>query len=79
MQHSKRRLLAATATALLAAASRVRAHGDEAHAQTTGPARKEQKDWGIAGDAGQATRRVKFQHVAHVQALVMLHGGDGDG
>lgn len=59
MQHSKRRLLAATATALLAAAGRVRAHGDEAHAQATGPARKEQKDWGIAGDAGQATRRVE--------------------
>ncbi len=50
--------------ALLAAAGRVRAHGDEAHAQATGPARKEQKDWGIAGDAAQAKRSIEPQLAA---------------
>ena len=34
------------------------AHGDQTHA-AAGPVRKEQKDWGIAGDAGQAKRSVE--------------------
>ena len=51
--------MAATATAvtlpLLAALAH--AHGDKAHAQK-GPVRKEQKDWGIAGEAKDAKRSI---------------------
>jgi len=34
------------------------AHGDEAHAKKTGPVKKEQKEWGIAGDAKAVKRTV---------------------
>jgi uncharacterized cupredoxin-like copper-binding protein len=34
------------------------AHGDNAHAKQAGPVKKEQKDWGIAGDAKAAKRTV---------------------
>lgn len=34
------------------------AHGDEAH-KKTGPVRKEQKDWGIAGDAKSVKRTIQ--------------------
>ncbi len=34
------------------------AHGDEAHAKKAGPVKKEQKDWGIAGDAKAVNRTV---------------------
>jgi uncharacterized cupredoxin-like copper-binding protein len=54
MQHRKRQLILAASATLLAAG--VRAHGDNAHAAKPAPARKEQKDWGIAGDA-KAVRR----------------------
>ncbi|MBD9666648.1 putative cupredoxin-like copper-binding protein [Variovorax paradoxus] len=37
------------------------AHGDEDHGAPSGPVRKEQKDWGIAGDAGSATRKLEFR------------------
>jgi uncharacterized cupredoxin-like copper-binding protein len=43
------------ATALLPAAF---AHGDEDHSKKAGPIKKEQKDWGIAGDAKMAKRTV---------------------
>jgi uncharacterized cupredoxin-like copper-binding protein len=33
-------------------------HGDETHAAKTGPVKKEQKDWGIAGDAKAVKRTV---------------------
>lgn len=36
------------------------AHGDEDHARKAGPVKKEQKDWGIAGDAKAARRTVVF-------------------
>ncbi len=58
MQVSKRSLIAAASASLLAAAGRVLAHGGETHPAKAGPAKKEQKDWGIAGDAGQAKRRI---------------------
>ena len=58
MQVSKRSLIVATAASLLAAAGRAFAHGDEKHPAKSGPVKKEQKDWGIAGDAGQAKRSV---------------------
>ena len=37
-----------------------RAHGDEGHAKK-GPAAKEQKDWGIAGDAKAARRTIEVR------------------
>ena len=53
--------LAATAAAatLPLLATPARAHGDEAHAKK-GPVRKEQKDWGIAGDAKSAKRSIEI-------------------
>ena len=37
------------------------AHGDEDHGAPSGPVRKEQKAWGIAGDAASASRRLEFR------------------
>ena len=34
------------------------AHGDDAHAKPAGPVKKEQKDWGIAGDAKAVKRTI---------------------
>ena len=36
----------------------VLAHGDEAHAKSAGPVKKEQKDWGVAGDAKAVKRTI---------------------
>jgi uncharacterized cupredoxin-like copper-binding protein len=36
------------------------AHGDETHAKPEGVAKKEQKDWGIAGDANKAKRSIEI-------------------
>jgi uncharacterized cupredoxin-like copper-binding protein len=58
MQVSKRSLIVATAASLLAPAGRVLAHVNEKHPKKSGPAKKEQKDWGIAGDAKQAKRSI---------------------
>jgi uncharacterized cupredoxin-like copper-binding protein len=58
MQVSKRSLMFATAASLLTSTARVLAHGDEKHPANSGPLKREQKDWGIAGDASQAKRRV---------------------
>jgi uncharacterized cupredoxin-like copper-binding protein len=41
-------------------ASSAMAHGDETHAKPTGPVKKEQKDWGIAGDAKMAKRTIEI-------------------
>jgi len=46
------------AAALLAGAAPALAHGNEAHAPKAGPVKKEQKDWGIAGDARAARRTI---------------------
>lgn len=44
---------------LLASASTLAfSHGDEAHAGKAGPVKKEQKEWGIAGDASAIKRTV---------------------
>jgi uncharacterized cupredoxin-like copper-binding protein/Cu/Ag efflux protein CusF len=49
------------ATALgCALATAAFAHGDEAHSAETGVVKKEQKDWGIAGDAKKVKRVVKI-------------------
>ena len=37
------------------------AHTDKPHDQKAGPVKKEQKDWGIAGDAKAARRTVEFR------------------
>ena len=37
------------------------AHGDEAHRQDDGPVRKEQKDWGIAGNARAVKRTIQVR------------------
>ncbi|MFT3957032.1 MAG: cupredoxin family protein [Piscinibacter sp.] len=42
------------------------AHGDQAHGQATDPPRKEQKDWGIAGDAQSVRRTI---HVGMSDAM----------
>lgn len=42
----------------LAISGVVLAHGDEDHSTPSGPVKKEQKDWGIAGDAKAAKRTV---------------------
>ena len=36
------------------------AHGDDAHAKKAGPVKKEQKEWGIAGEAKAITRTITF-------------------
>ncbi len=58
MQVSKRSLIIATAASLFTSAGRVLAHSDEKHPAKAGPVKKEQKDWGIAGDASQAKRSI---------------------
>lgn len=42
-------------------ATQAMAHGDEAHAKKTAPVVKEQKPWGIAGDARAATRTIEVR------------------
>ena len=41
------------------AGTAVFAHIDKPHAKKAGPAKKEQKDWGIAGDAATVTRTIE--------------------
>ncbi len=51
--------MAATAVATMPLlASTARGHTDKAHSPKAGPVRKEQKDWGIAGDAKSAQRSI---------------------
>jgi len=59
MPISKRSLIVAAAVSLLTSAGRVLAHSDEKHPAKAGPVKKEQKDWGVAGDAGQAKRSIE--------------------
>jgi uncharacterized cupredoxin-like copper-binding protein len=42
-------------------ASPAHAHGDASHAGKSAPVRKEQKAWGIAGEAKAARRTVRFE------------------
>ena len=49
-------LLALASAALMTLPRAACAHGDEAHA--AGPVRKEQKPWGIAGDASAVKRTI---------------------
>lgn len=58
---SKRILLKAVSAALLGAATGAHAHGNDDHAAKAGPAKKEQKDWGIAGDAKAVRRTIEVR------------------
>ena len=49
---------AASIVALPLLAPTARAHTDRPHASKVGPVRKEQKDWGIAGDARNVKRTI---------------------
>ncbi len=54
-------LTSAFLAALIAGASTFAfAHGDDAHAKKAGPVKKEQKEWGIAGEAKLFTRTITF-------------------
>jgi uncharacterized cupredoxin-like copper-binding protein len=54
-----RKLTALLAAAFIASAGTFAfAHGDEAHAKKAGPVKKEQKEWGIAGDAKAVQRTI---------------------
>jgi uncharacterized cupredoxin-like copper-binding protein len=59
MQASKRHLLLAASALGLGFSGLVRAHGTEDHAGKAGPILKEQKDWGIAGDAPAVLRTIE--------------------
>jgi uncharacterized cupredoxin-like copper-binding protein len=48
-------------TATLASSGLALAHGDKPHDKKDDSVKKEQKDWGIAGDAGAARRTVVFR------------------
>jgi uncharacterized cupredoxin-like copper-binding protein len=54
------RLLAAVVAAAMPALHLpLRAHSDAPHPRPAGPLRQEQKDWGIAGEAKQASRTIE--------------------
>jgi len=54
-------LNAALLASLAMAAGIALAHGDAGHARQAAPVKKEQKDWGIAGDAKSAKRTVEVK------------------
>lgn len=58
MQTSKRNLLMAAAASLLTFAGKAFSHGDQRHPNKPSLAKKEQKDWGIAGDAKFVKRTI---------------------
>ena len=60
MKHFTHLLSRAALACLIAAPGSVLAHGDTAHGSKTGAIKKEQKDWGIAGDAKAVIRTVEF-------------------
>lgn len=55
-----KRIHALLAAALLGASFAAAAHGDEDHTRKAGPVKKEQKAWGIAGDAKAAQRTIEL-------------------
>ncbi|HMO44865.1 MAG TPA: cupredoxin family protein [Rubrivivax sp.] len=61
MDRRRRQLLLAASSALLGNSGLARAHGDEDHPKSASPVKKEQKDWGIAGDAKAVKRTVEVR------------------
>ena len=59
MQTIRRQLLLVATACGLGFSGLARAHGSEGHGKKAGPVRKEQKDWGIAGDAKSSRRTVE--------------------
>jgi uncharacterized cupredoxin-like copper-binding protein len=58
-QHSKRKMIsAALGAGLLTLARAASAHSEKTHAKKAGVVKKEQKDWGIAGDAKDVKRSI---------------------
>ncbi len=54
-----KKLISVTLAALIAGASSFAlAHGDAAHAKKAGPVKKEQKEWGVAGEAKAVNRTI---------------------
>jgi uncharacterized cupredoxin-like copper-binding protein len=60
MPISRRTILLGAVAGLLVTAGGALAHGDATHPKT-GPLKKEQKDWGIAGEASRAKRTIDVQ------------------
>ncbi len=59
MQSRKRSLILGALAGLLSSAAP--AHSDKKHPKATGPVKKEQKDWGIAGDAKAVKRTIAIK------------------
>lgn len=55
-----KRIHALLAAALMGASLGALAHGDDDHGKKEGPVKKEQKEWGIAGDATEAKRTIEL-------------------
>jgi uncharacterized cupredoxin-like copper-binding protein len=61
MKDRRRMMIAAAALALTGSTRGVFAHGDAGHAKKAAAAKKEQKAWGIAGDAKAAKRVIEVR------------------
>jgi hypothetical protein len=61
MPNRRRQLLLAAAAMGLGSSGPARAHGNDDHAKKPGSLRKEQKDWGIAGDAKAVRRTIEVR------------------
>lgn len=61
MQFSKRTMVSAALAGLLIGAGAARAHDEKAQAKAAGPVKKEQKPWGIAGDAKAVVRTIEIK------------------
>ena len=60
MKFNRHSALSALLAGLLTFSVNAQAHGDEDHAKTKGPVRKEQKAWGIAAEAKLAQRSIEI-------------------
>lgn len=58
---SKRALVSAALASQLAVTGVAHAHGDKAHAKPSSTVKKEQKAWGIAGDAKAVSRTIEIK------------------
>jgi len=61
MPNRRRQLLLAAAAMGLGSSGPASAHGNDDHAKKPGPLRKEQKDWGIAGEAKAVRRTIQVR------------------
>ncbi|MEN9776025.1 MAG: oxidoreductase [Pseudomonadota bacterium] len=59
--NKRRALILAAAATGLGLSGRLGAHGNEHHPKTAGPLVREQKDWGIAGDAKAVGRTIEVR------------------